>query len=112
MITTVKQFYRKIDAGLTRCFNVESTIPLTDDEIRLFCQLVSEDLSGENVFLSPLLKGERVVEIGPRLNFATAWSANMVSICRAVGLDSVIRVEQSRRYLVVRLIKTFTYSSF
>jgi len=100
MTTTVRQFYRKIDAGLTRCFNVESSDPLTDEETKLFSRLVSEDMSGENVFLAPLLKGERVVEIGPRLNFATAWSASMVSICRAVGLFSVIRVEQSRRYLV------------
>jgi phosphoribosylformylglycinamidine synthase len=100
MTITVRQFYRKIDAGLTRCFNVESSRPLSDDEIQLFKQLVSEDLSGENVFLTPVLIGERVVEIGPRLNFATAWSANMVSICRAIGLDSITRVEQSTRYLV------------
>jgi phosphoribosylformylglycinamidine synthase len=49
---------------------------------------------------TPLLLGERVVEVGPRLNFATAWSSNMVSICRATGIDCVTRVERSRRYLV------------
>ena len=50
--------------------------------------------------MSRRLHGERVVEVGPRLNFATAWSSNLVSICRAVGLDCVSRVERSRRYLV------------
>jgi hypothetical protein len=39
-------------------------------------------------------------QLGPRLNFATAWSSNLVSICRAVGLDAISRVERSRRYLV------------
>lgn len=100
MTPTIKKFYRKIDAGLTRCFNVESRLPLSDEETKLFCRLVAEDLSGKNISLAPMSSGEQLVEIGPRLNFATAWSANMVSICLAVGLDSVIRVEQSRCYTV------------
>jgi phosphoribosylformylglycinamidine synthase len=41
-----------------------------------------------------------VVEVGPRLNFATAWSSNLVSICQAIGLPQVTRVERSRRYRV------------
>ena len=46
------------------------------------------------------MTGQRLVEVGPRLNFATAWSSNLVSICQATGLDKVVRVERSRRYLV------------
>ncbi|KAJ8376320.1 hypothetical protein SKAU_G00069000 [Synaphobranchus kaupii] len=52
---------------------------------------------------SPFLKagpGDRMVEIGPRLNFSTAWSTNAVSICQSVGLSQVIRVELSRRLLI------------
>lgn len=40
------------------------------------------------------------IEIGPRLNFSTAWSTNAVSICHAVGLLHVKRIEKSLRYLV------------
>ena len=40
------------------------------------------------------------LEIGPRLNFSTAWSTNAVSICHAVGLHHVKRIEKSLRYLV------------
>ena len=54
----------------------------------------------DTVTLEPSLLGERVIEVGPRLNFATAWSSNLVSICRAVGLDCIRRVERSRRYLI------------
>ena len=54
----------------------------------------------DTVSQTPVLLGDRVVEVGPRLNFATAWSSNMVSICRATGIDCVTRVERSRRYLV------------
>ncbi|KAF9602092.1 hypothetical protein IFM89_024859 [Coptis chinensis] len=41
-----------------------------------------------------------VVEVGPRLSFTTAWSANAVSICRACGLTEITRLERSRRYLL------------
>uniref|UniRef100_A0A3B5B2X5 Phosphoribosylformylglycinamidine synthase n=1 Tax=Stegastes partitus TaxID=144197 RepID=A0A3B5B2X5_9TELE len=44
--------------------------------------------------------GEKLVEIGPRLNFSTAWSTNAVSICQSAGLASVTRVELSRRFLI------------
>lgn len=39
-------------------------------------------------------------QVGPRLTFCTASSANAVSICSACGLSSISRVEYSRRYLV------------
>lgn len=43
---------------------------------------------------------EWILEIGPRLAFATAWSSNCESICKACGISSVNRVEKSRRYKV------------
>ena len=42
-----------------------------------------------------------VVEVGPRLSFMTAWSANAVSICRACNVGSVTRIERSRRYALL-----------
>ena len=41
--------------------------------------------------------GGTIVEVGPRLNFSTAWSANAVSICESCGVSKVNRIEQSRR---------------
>lgn len=38
--------------------------------------------------------------MGPRFNFSTASSTNAVSICRSLGLNSVVRLEYSRRYLI------------
>jgi len=40
------------------------------------------------------------VEVGPRMAFSTAWSSNAVSIAHACGLQDVIRIERSRRYLI------------
>ncbi|HHL32761.1 MAG TPA: phosphoribosylformylglycinamidine synthase, partial [Desulfobulbaceae bacterium] len=100
MATTVRRFYRKINDSLTYCFNVESSAPLTDEEEEQIRLLLADGFLAETVSTGPLLVGERVIEVGPRLNFATAWSSNMVSICRAIGLGSISRVERSRRYLV------------
>ncbi|MBV5306860.1 MAG: phosphoribosylformylglycinamidine synthase [Desulfobulbaceae bacterium] len=100
MGSMVTQLYRRIDEDRAFCFNVESTRPLTDGELANLRLVLADGFLLETVSFAPLLTGERVVEVGPRLNFATAWSSNMVSICRAIGLDCVTRVERSRRYLV------------
>ena len=47
-----------------------------------------------------LASGPLVLEVGPRMNFTTAWSTNAVSICHACGIDAVTRIERSRRYLL------------
>ena len=39
-----------------------------------------------------------VVEVGPRMSFSTAWSANAVSICHSCGLSNITRIEKSYRY--------------
>lgn len=41
------------------------------------------------------------LEIGPRLNFATAWGTTARQICLEAGLKSVVRIERSRRLVFV-----------
>ncbi len=42
--------------------------------------------------------GSRVLEVGPRLTFNTAWCTNAVSICHSCGMEQVKKIEMSRRY--------------
>ena len=100
MTPSVRQLYRKIDAHLEHCFNIETSSPLNGEELQKLKLLLADGFLAATVSEEPLLTGERVVELGPRLNFATAWSSNLVSICRAIGLSKVTRVERSRRHLV------------
>ena len=93
----VIQLYRRIDAGMEYCFNIESGSQLSDTELQKLKLVLADGFMLETVTISSSLTGGQVVEVGPRLNFATAWSSNMVSICRAIGLDKVTRVERSRR---------------
>ncbi|MCK5069274.1 MAG: phosphoribosylformylglycinamidine synthase, partial [Desulfocapsa sp.] len=100
MSSTISQLYRKTSENREYCFNIESNRPLTPEEQSRLQFILADGFLADSVTVQPLLTGDRVVEMGPRLNFATAWSSNMVSICKATGLECVSRVERSRRYLV------------
>lgn len=46
-------------------------------------------------------KKKLLVEIGPRLNFSTAFSTNAVSICEASGITKKVqRIERSTLYFI------------
>lgn len=94
-------FYKKINNQQENCFNVETKELLTNEEIKILKQLLSDNFVAENIQdQSALGSGGKIVELGPRLNFATAFSTNAVSICRSIGLNKVIRLEISRRYIL------------
>ncbi|RPI33447.1 MAG: phosphoribosylformylglycinamidine synthase, partial [Nitrospiraceae bacterium] len=95
------------------CFYVEAKEALSADELDLLRWLLSETFEPENYssesFLAdnpsplhpPLKTGVQwgvVLEVGPRMNFTTAWSTNAVSVCHACGLSKITRIERSRRF--------------
>jgi len=108
------------------CFNIETSEPLTLQELEILRWLLSETFEQENFsdesFLAQNMfppthpspsrgkgKGEGesfstrhcFFEVGPRMNFTTAWSTNAVSVCHACGLKKVTRIERSRRYKLI-----------
>lgn len=99
MHASVFQLYRRINDRLSHCFNIETARALRPEELERLRLILADGFLAASITERPEQEG-RVVEIGPRLNFATAWSANMLAICRAVGLEAITRVERSRRYLV------------
>lgn len=90
------------------CFNIEASEALTRGELETLRWLLSETFEPENFsdesFLtrySSLVTHHCLFEVGPRMNFTTAWSTNAVSVCHACGLKKVTRIERSRRYKFV-----------
>src|SRR4030065_1677890 len=90
------------------CFNVETTRLLVREELEVLRWLLSERFETENFsdksFLSHYasrITHHCLLEVGPRMNFTTAWSANAVSVCHACGLNKIMRIERSRRYKLV-----------
>lgn len=97
---SIKHFYRLIDETTEYCFNIAVSEHLSEREVNCLRLILADGFLVGTVTDKPTLISGRVVEVGPRLNFATAWSSNLVSICQATGLDQISRVERSRRYLV------------
>ncbi len=94
-------FFLNKNGSTEYCFNVETSEPLDRDELSILRQLLAEGFVSESISTQPTLpNGANVVELGPRMNFATAYSTNIVAICRTCGLDKVTRIERSRRYLL------------
>eukprot|EP00166_Cyanidium_caldarium_P000976 ctg_144.g144 len=73
---------------------------LSQGEEDILWWLLSETFEPERFSESIPFIPDALVEIGPRLNFQTAWCSNAMNIFRACGLQQVRRVERSRRYAV------------
>ncbi len=87
------------------CFNVAADSRLTGDEMHLLRWLLAETFEPGNfsdkTFFTPqsiISNPQLILEVGPRMNFTTAWSTNAVSVCHACGLSKISRIERSRRY--------------
>ncbi|KAL5708854.1 phosphoribosylformylglycinamidine synthase [Ranunculus cassubicifolius] len=90
-----------------QCFNVGIDSALSDKKLEVLKWLLGETYEPDNLTTESFLDKEKqdgviaiVVEVGPRLSFTTAWSANAVSICQACGLTEISRLERSRRYVL------------
>jgi phosphoribosylformylglycinamidine synthase len=83
------------------CFNIELDLPLGPEGMAKLRWLLAETFEPEGLQKSTQLsaRGE-LFEVGPRMNFSTAWSTNAVAICHACSLSGVKRIERSRRYLL------------
>lgn len=96
-----------VDLKTEQCFNIGIDSSLSSEKLPVLKWLLQETFEPHNLgtesFLDKESQGDMslvIVEVGPRLSFTTAWSANAVSICRACGLTEVTRMERSRRYLL------------
>ena len=86
------------------CFNVEIRGTLSPEQEKRLNWLLTETYEPENFGTETFLKSSdsnsTLIELGPRLNFATAYSTNAVSILRSCGIENVTRLERSRRFLI------------
>lgn len=81
------------------CYNIALLEPLNQEEATTLSWLLAETFEPEKLTaLTTFAATDAVIEVGPRKSFATAWSANAVSICESCALSKVTRLEASRRY--------------
>lgn len=80
------------------CFYVETEEMLGDGDFDNLCRLLKETYEPEKFDSHSFLIGCRtILEIGPRLNFQTAWSSRALSIFQSCGLGKIKRIEHSLR---------------
>lgn len=96
-----------IDIKTEQCFNIGVSSVLSNEKLRILKWLLGETYEPHNLQTKSFLDKESsggaltvLVEVGPRLSFTTAWSANAVSICQSCTLTEVTRLERSRRYML------------
>ena len=93
--------FLKRDVNFEYCFNIETSEPLNEKELLMLKQILTDGFIVKGVLEKSMHYGaDSVVELGPRMNFATAYSTNIVSICNTCGLEKVTRIERSRRYVL------------
>lgn len=100
---SVLHLYRSLERGKREvCFNIEMREPLSDKEANILFWLLAETFDPNGISLSSFLEESGTeIEVGPRLNFATPWNTNALSILKSCGLDKKItRLEMSRRVVI------------
>ena len=103
---TAEQAASILSIDTESCFNVQlSTGALNEQDTARLEWLLAEtfDKGGLQLETSSLTSSSdavAVVEFGPRMTFTSAFSSNATSICAACGLDSITRLERSRRYAI------------
>ncbi|TET51728.1 MAG: phosphoribosylformylglycinamidine synthase, partial [Actinomycetota bacterium] len=92
-------FYRAIRGDFEYCFYIETACELSRQELRTLKWLLSETFEPDKFSPVSIIGNGNIIELGPRMNFETAYSTNAVAICHSCGLDGIVRLERSRRYL-------------
>ncbi|XP_058807082.1 phosphoribosylformylglycinamidine synthase [Phymastichus coffea] len=83
------------------CYYIESSSSLNKEQIKILKWILCSPFESNQLADSTAYRENKlVIEIGPRLNFSTAFSSNAVSICKAVQLENVSRIEVSTRYMI------------
>jgi phosphoribosylformylglycinamidine synthase len=80
-------------------FLVDTARVLEKDELDKLKWLLRETFEQDMFTETSFFQGH-VLEVGPRFAIVTPNSTNAVSICAACGLDSIKRIEQTRRYSI------------
>ncbi|MDB5187554.1 MAG: purL [Candidatus Kaiserbacteria bacterium] len=95
----IYSIYRQINSELDLGFYIETTAPLSEPEFKQLQWLIAETFEPGLTGIEPHIAAKNAVEIGPRLSIETPFSSNAVSICHAMGLPQITRIERTCRYL-------------
>ncbi|XP_017762082.1 PREDICTED: phosphoribosylformylglycinamidine synthase [Eufriesea mexicana] len=86
------------------CYYIEIKEPLNEEELKTLKWILTPPLELHSLKSSSTFDENSnnylLIEIGPRLNFSTAFSVNAVSICKSIHLNKITRIEVAIRYYI------------
>ncbi len=91
------------------CLYIMTSEGLSEKDARKLEWILSETFEPGNFGKREFL-GAGVLEVGPRLNFATSWFTNARQVFEQCGITYIERIERSRRYLPVTTDNTLLTS--
>ncbi len=95
----LKKLYKSSRDRIEECYQIETSAPLTSDQLRILKLILADGFIIETVSEEAKIQnGEQFVRIGPRLNFETPDSSNLVTQCHACGIPQITRIEKFFRY--------------
>ena len=67
-----------------QCFNIETSAPLSDGELKMLQRILAHGFVTESIYKKSQLKSNKssIVELGPRMNFATPFHSNVQQIIK------------------------------
>lgn len=89
------------DVETERVFTLASGKRLSGSKLRRLRWILGNRHEPKNLSDKSFLVGGDIIEINPRLAFETPESSNSVGICKNIGLESVTRLEQGRRFRII-----------
>lgn len=82
-------------------FSIEASAPLTSEQLRRLKLILADGFVIETVQEKTYLQAtDNLVILGPRMNFATPDSTNLVTICHACGIPQISRIERFRHHML------------
>ena len=92
------RMYREISPEFGLGFYIEASSPLTPKELEQLRWFIAETYEPAKTRNESHIADKDVLEIGPRLTIESPFSSNAVSICQAVNIQKVTRIERTRQY--------------
>lgn len=83
------------------CFSIEASGLLTPEQLEKLKLILADGFIRETVREKTRLQAiGKLVILGPRMNFATPRSTNLVTICHACGIPQISRIESFRHHVL------------
>ena len=95
----LQQLFKNPSVQVEECYQIEASSPLTSDQLRVVKLILADGFVIETVAEKARIQdGDQFVRIGPRLNFATPDSSNLITQCHACGIPQITRIEKFLHY--------------